>query len=204
MIIKTATFIKSCKILSQCTKPDKPEFAFIGRSNVGKSSLINTLTKNNGLAKISVKPGKTRLINFFLINDNTYLVDIPGLGYASVPKTLRLEWEKMIRNYILKRDNLMNLYYLVDSRLSPQEIDLEFINWCGLNQVPLSLVFTKTDKESQKVIQKNISTFNNKLLETWTSLPTFFATSSVSKVGIDKLTDHIEEVSKLFNYDENE
>jgi GTP-binding protein len=191
MIIKTAVFEKSSSKMSECPTGHRSEFAFIGRSNVGKSSLINMLTGRNGLAKISVSPGKTRLINHFLINNQWFLVDLPGYGYAKVSKSMKAEFSKIIENYILKSENLNCLFILIDGRLEPQENDLEFINWCGTNQVPLILVYTKTDKLALRDFNENRKKLESKLMESWEELPTSFVTSSVKKTGRDEILDFI-------------
>ncbi len=191
MIIKSAVFEKSSTKISECPTGHRPEFAFIGRSNVGKSSLINMLTGRNGLAKISVSPGKTRLINHFLINNQWFLVDLPGYGYAKVSKSMKAEFSKIIENFILKSENMSCLFILIDGRLDPQDIDIEFINWCGTNQVPLVMVFTKTDKLSLRDFNDNKKKVEAKLLETWDELPTSFVSSSVKKTGRDEILDFI-------------
>jgi len=191
MIIKSAVFEKSSTKISECPTGHKPEFAFIGRSNVGKSSLINMLTGQNGLAKTSVSPGKTRLINHFLINNEWFLVDLPGYGYAKVSKSMKAEFSKIIQNYIAKRENLSCLFILIDSRLEPQDNDLEFINWCGTNQVPLVLVYTKTDKLASRDFHENRKKMELKLSETWDEMPTSFSSSAVKKSGRDEILDFI-------------
>ncbi len=194
MIIKSAIFEKSSSKISECPTGHKPEFAFIGRSNVGKSSLINMLTGQNGLAKTSVSPGKTRLINHFLINNEWFLVDLPGYGYARVSKSMKAEFSKIIQNYVSKRENLSCLFILIDSRLEPQDNDLEFINWCGTNQVPLVLVYTKTDKLAARDFHENRKKMELKLRETWDEMPTSFSTSAVKKTGRDEILDFIHSV----------
>jgi len=191
MIIKSALFEKSSTKISECPTGHRPEFAFIGRSNVGKSSLINMLTGQNGLAKTSVSPGKTRLINHFLINNEWFLVDLPGYGYAKVSKSMKAEFSKIIQNYIAKRENLSCLFILIDSRLEPQDNDLEFINWCGTNQVPLVLVYTKTDKLASRDFHENRKKMELKLSETWDEMPTSFSSSAVKKSGRDEILDFI-------------
>lgn len=191
MIIKSATFEKSSSKISECPAGNRPEFAFIGRSNVGKSSLINMLTGRNSLAKTSVSPGKTRLINHFLINNQWFLVDLPGYGYAKVSKTMKADFSKIIENYILKSENLFCLFVLIDSRLEPQEIDVTFINWCGTNGIPLVIVYTKTDKLSAKDFSENKTKVETKLLETWEELPISFESSSVKKSGRNEILDFI-------------
>ncbi len=167
MKILNAEFISSYADVSKCPTPDKPEFAFIGRSNVGKSSLINMLTSSKKLAKISVTPGKTQTINHYLINSSWYLVDLPGYGYATVSKSTRAGFGVMIENYILKRENLTCLFILIDSRLPPQAIDLDFIEWAGSKEVPLALLFTKIDKLKHNELQKNFKLYQNTLLTRW-------------------------------------
>ena len=194
MIIKSAVFEKSSSKISECPSGHRPEFAFIGRSNVGKSSLINMLTGQNGLAKTSVSPGKTRLINHFMINEQWFLVDLPGYGYAKVSKKMKEEFSKIIQNYILKRENLSCLFILIDGRLEPQENDLDFINWCGTNEVPLVLIYTKTDKLPLRDFNTNKKKMEAKLLESWDELPTSFSTSAVKKTGRDEVLDFIHSV----------
>lgn len=195
MQIKSATFVTSNSNYNKCPDSPLPEYAFIGRSNVGKSSLINMLTGVNGLAKTSSKPGKTQLINHFLVNGDWHLVDLPGYGYARISKTAREQWQKMISGYMLNRKQLVCVFVLVDSRIPPQKIDLEFINFLGENGVPLCIVFTKSDKEKQKEIAKNINTFKQTLSEYWEELPTIILTSSVSKYGRETLLDYIEQIN---------
>ncbi|OWY25862.1 YihA family ribosome biogenesis GTP-binding protein [Sphingobacteriales bacterium UPWRP_1] len=196
MIIKTAEFVGSFVKLTQCPPPDKPEYAFIGRSNVGKSSLINMLTGRKGLAKVSVTPGKTQTINHFIINSNWYLVDLPGYGYAKVSKENRKKWEIMIQEYLVKRPNLQCVFLLVDSRIPPQQSDLDFANRLGTAQVPFVIVFTKTDDKKFDV--KNITAFKTAMLQTWETLPDFFITSAEKHRGKDELLFYIEEVNKQF------
>lgn len=196
MIIKNASFVVSNSDYRKCPDSNLPEYAFIGRSNVGKSSLINMLTNNKGLAKTSVKPGKTQLINHFLINGDWHLVDLPGYGYARVSKSSREVWGKMITNYFLHREQLISTFVLVDSRIPPQKIDLEFIDFLGRNGIPLSIVFTKIDKQSQRETQTNINLFKSTLSQTWEDLPDMFLTSSVSKYGRDKLLDYIDQINQ--------
>ncbi len=193
MEIKNATFIVSNSDFRKCPADGRNEYAFIGRSNVGKSSLINMLTRNKSLAKTSVRPGKTQLINHFLINNEWYLVDLPGYGYARISKTQRAAWQKMISDYILQRDVLVNTFVLIDSRIPPQRIDLEFISFLGRNGIPLAIVFTKVDKQNQSETARNVNAFKNVLLEEWEELPPMFLTSSVSGTGRDKLLAFIEQ-----------
>ncbi len=194
MIIKTATFVTSSTKNSQCPAPDMPEFAFIGRSNVGKSSLINMLTNQNKLAKTSGTPGKTQTINHFLINSQWYLVDLPGYGYAKVSKKMRATFEAFIRSYILNRENLACLFVLVDSRHEPQAIDVEFIRWLGEESVPFAIITTKTDKITPSVLAKNIEIYKTRLLEEWEELPPMFLSSSQKKHGRDEILNYIEDV----------
>lgn len=196
--IKTATFVISAANIRGCPKPTLPEYAFIGRSNVGKSSLINALTGRKKLAKISVTPGKTQLINHFLINENWYLVDLPGYGYAKSSKRDRASWDKMSEEYILNRPNLLSIFLLVDSRHAPQKLDLQFMEWMGENGISFNIVFTKTDKLSKHVAVKNIERYRSTLKETWEELPTTFITSSVKKSGVEDILSFIEETNKLF------
>lgn len=191
MIIKSASFLQSNTNVAKLPKADKPEYAFIGRSNVGKSSLINMLTGNNKLAKVSATPGKTITINHFIINNEWYLVDLPGYGYARTSKTTREKWGKMIREYLLQREQLTNVFVLVDSRIPTPRIDIEFINFLGQNGVPLTIVFTKTDKESQRVVMGNIRQMKQELSEVWGELPPMLLTSSATGVGRDALLDQI-------------
>lgn len=171
---------------------DKPEFAFIGRSNVGKSSLINMLTGQKKLAKTSGRPGKTQLINHFEINEKWYLVDLPGYGYARASKTSRSSWEKFIVEYLTGSKQLMNVFVLIDSRLEPQKIDLEFMNWCGEKSIPFSMVFTKVDKISSAILQKNTARYKKEMLKYWEVMPPVFITSSESALGKEKLLNYIE------------
>ena len=196
MIIKTAKFIISNTDHNKCPDSKSPEYAFIGRSNVGKSSLINMLTNHSKLAKTSGRPGKTQLINHFLINDEWYLVDLPGYGYARVSKESRAGWETMISEYLINRKNLFNVFVLIDSRLTPQAIDLEFVQWLGEHQIPFSLIFTKADKLSINKVQSNVSKFKKELLKTWESLPEIFVTSSVSQKGKEELLTYIDQINK--------
>ncbi|MCK4664357.1 MAG: YihA family ribosome biogenesis GTP-binding protein [Bacteroidales bacterium] len=196
MLIKTARFIISNVDVKKCPSAVYPEYAFVGRSNVGKSSLINMLTNNKSLAKISSKPGKTKLINHFLINNNWYLVDLPGYGYAKISKKERTLIGKIIKQYIEKRENLTCLFLLIDSRLKPQQNDMEFIEWLGINKVPIALVFTKTDKLSKYQLDSNITNFKNELLKQWEKLPQYFLTSAKTKKGKDEILNYIWEINK--------
>lgn len=192
MKINTAEYVISSPDFSKAPKPDKPEFAFIGRSNVGKSSLINMLADNHKLAKTSGTPGKTQLINHFIINSEWYLVDLPGYGFAKVSQSARNRWEQMIENYLRKRENLANVFVLIDGRHPPQKIDIDFINKLGKWEVPFSIVFTKSDKETQKTVSQNVKLFLGKLRESWQFLPQHFVTSATKKTGKEKLLGFIE------------
>jgi GTP-binding protein len=197
MKIKTVAFAISNTDLKKCPTDGKPEFAFIGRSNVGKSSLINLITGNKKLAKTSSTPGKTQLINHFVINDEWYLVDLPGYGYAKASKSLRSNWEKFISDYLMKRETLMNIFILLDSRLEPQKIDMEFINWCGEKQLPFVLVFTKIDKLSSSELQRNLAKFKKEMLKTWEEIPPVFTSSSISGFGKEPVLNYIEQILKI-------
>ena len=199
MIIHSATYIKSSAVLKQCPPPDKPEFAFIGRSNVGKSSLINMITGYNKLAKISGEPGKTRTINHFLINDKWYLADLPGYGYARVPAELRNKWIKSSREYILKRENLVSLFVLIDCRLSPQKSDIDFMEFLGRNQIPFTRVFTKSDKLTLNSLRKSIQKYNSEMLMNWETLPVTFIASAVKRSGRMEILDYIQESINKFS-----
>jgi GTP-binding protein len=195
MIIKEAEFIQSCTTVLRCPAPVFPEYAFIGRSNVGKSSLINMLVDRKNLAKTSATPGKTQLINHFLINKNWYLADLPGYGFAKVSKTEKAKWDLMIREYLLKRESLVNVFVLIDTRLEPQKIDLSFINWLGTKEIPFSIVFTKADKLSKAQALKQTEIFKKEMLKTWAALPPLFITSSEKKAGREDLLDFIESLN---------
>lgn len=195
MVIKTADFIKSSGKWQECPEPNKPEYAFIGRSNVGKSSLINAMMNRKDLAKTSQTPGKTQLINHFLVNENWFLTDLPGYGYAKVSKVQRKDFEKLITNYILNRKNLVNLFVLVDARHSPQKIDLEFIEWCGENGVPFSIVFTKADKLKPNAAVKNVEKYKEELLKTWEDLPEIYVTSAEKKEGTEEILHFIQKTN---------
>ncbi|HCE58133.1 MAG TPA: YihA family ribosome biogenesis GTP-binding protein [Prolixibacteraceae bacterium] len=195
MEIKDAIFITSNSDIKKCPPPNKPEYAFIGRSNVGKSSLINRLTNKKALAKISGKPGKTRLINHFLINKEWYLVDLPGYGYAEVPKKERLKWEQMIKRYILQRENLYCLFVLIDARHEAQKVDLDFMEWLGISQIPFSIVFTKIDKLKPAELETNLKIYEEKLFETWETLPVYFVTSAETGEGNEELLGYIEQLN---------
>ncbi len=192
MKIKSANFIVSNSDYKRCPTSDQPEFAFIGRSNVGKSSLINKLVNRKALAKISGKPGKTQLINHFEVNDNWFLVDLPGYGWAKVSKKSRGEFSRIIEDYLLNRQNLMNTYVLVDIRLEPQAKDINFINWLGENQLAFSIVFTKCDKLTRNKVNQSVVAFKNKMMETWDKLPEIILSSSVTGQGREELLQSIE------------
>ena len=183
-------------MVTMCPKDNKPEYAFIGRSNVGKSSLINMLTNHKGLAKTSATPGKTLLINHFIINNEWYLVDLPGYGFAKRSKKEVQKLEQMISGYILQREQLVNVFLLVDVRLEPQKIDLEFIQWLGDSSVPFAIVFTKADKLSASKVIQNVEAYKKVLSETWEELPPIFVTSSDKKQGREEVLDYIEQINK--------
>jgi len=199
MIIHSATFIKSSPTIKECPTQIKPEFGFIGRSNVGKSSLINMLTGWSKLAKTSVQPGKTRTINHFFVNDSWYLVDLPGYGYAKVPVKLREKWVRATEEYILKRENLVSLFVLLDTRHKPQLSDLEFMEFLGLNNIPFARVFTKSDKLTMTALENSINQYNSEMLKNWESLPVSFITSSVKGNGRDEILNYIEESMNNFS-----
>jgi GTP-binding protein len=192
MLIRTAEFVISNTDIKKCPSPDKPEFAFIGRSNVGKSSLINLLVNNKKLAKISTRPGKTQTINHFSINQAWYLVDLPGYGYAGVSRNTRKGWGKMIERYLLQRENLYCTFVLVDARHEPQPIDIEFITWLGEKGIPLAIVLTKADKLPKAQWPKSLQRFEKKLREQWEDLPPLFTTSSTLKRGRDEILGFID------------
>lgn len=194
MIVKTAEFIISNTEVSKCPNDGLPEFAFIGRSNVGKSSLINMLTGKKNLAKTSGTPGKTQLINHFLINEKWYLVDLPGYGYAKSARSNRSKWEKFIAEFLSKRQTLQNTFVLLDARLEPQKIDLEFMTWCGERQLPFSMVFTKIDKLSSSALQKNLARYKKEMLKYWEEMPPVFTTSSESAFGKESLLQYIDKI----------
>lgn len=196
MKIKSADFIISNTDVSKCPKDRIPEYAFIGRSNVGKSSLINMLMERKDLAKISGKPGKTQLINHFKINDSWFLVDLPGYGYAQVSKTKRKSFQSFIEEYFLKREQLVCTFVLVDSRHDPQKIDLEFMRFLGEHQIPFCIVFTKADKLGSSKLNKQIVSYKKKLLNTWETAPTSFITSSSNGFGRDEFLNFIDSVNK--------
>jgi GTP-binding protein len=199
MIIHSASFVKSSPTLRECPASANPEFGFIGRSNVGKSSLINMLTGWSKLAKTSVQPGKTRTINHFLINEKWYLVDLPGYGYAKVPVKLREKWVKETENYILKRENLVCLFVLLDSRHAPQQSDMLFMEFLGINQIPFARVFTKSDKLTRNELEKSIEKYNSEMLRRWEFLPATFVSSAINGGGRDEILNYIEESINNFS-----
>ncbi len=196
MEIKTAEFVISNTDIKKCPTDGLPEYAFIGRSNVGKSSLINMLTNRRGLAMTSSKPGKTLLINHFIINNEWYLVDLPGYGYATAGKSIREKLKSIIESYILYRNELTSLFVLIDCRHEPQQIDLEFMEWLGENGIPFSIVFTKVDKLSKSKLNENLKQYQEKLSEVWEELPPVFVTSSEKGQGRDEVLGYIEKVNK--------
>jgi GTP-binding protein len=207
MIIRKATYVISSPDVASCPKADKPEYAFIGRSNVGKSSLINMLTDIKNLAKTSATPGKTQLINHFVVESksaekspvlNWYLVDLPGYGFAKVSASQRKRWEKMIEGYLRTRETLVNTFILVDSRHEPQQLDLEFVNQLGAWGIPFSIVFTKADKETQKVVSANVKKFSEALLSTWEELPPIYITSAEKKQGRKAILTAITDMNEIY------
>lgn len=196
MEVKTAEFSLSAPMVTMCPKDNKPEYAFIGRSNVGKSSLINMLTRNRKLAKTSQTPGKTLLINHFIINNEWYLVDLPGYGFAKRSKKEMARLEQMINGYILQREQLVNVFVLVDVRLEAQKIDLEFINWLGQSSVPFAIVFTKADKLTKNKVEQNVASYKRVLEDTWEELPPMFVTSSESRLGREELLQYIGNINQ--------
>jgi GTP-binding protein len=202
MIVKSAEFVCSNTQISKLPPPVKPEYAFIGRSNVGKSSLINMLTGKKGLAKTSQTPGKTQLINHFLINENWYIVDLPGYGYARISKSKKEDWNKFIRTYLDKRESLQCVMVLIDSRLEPQKIDLAFCNWLGEKGLSFVLVFTKADKQSNLKTDQNIAKFKKALLTTFDAMPGYFVTSAENQTGRNEVLGFIDEVNRSFEIPE--
>jgi len=198
MVIKEARFIISSPRVNNCPKPVFPEYAFIGRSNVGKSSLINMLTNRKGLARTSKTPGKTQLINHFLINNEWYLVDLPGYGFANIPVSRKKAWDRLIQSYILQRKNLLCLFVLIDSRHRPQKNDLSFMEFLGLNKIPFVIVFTKTDKLTRDGLDHNMALYEKEMLRFWESLPPVFTASSVDRKGREEILDYIEEMNFRF------
>jgi len=196
--MQSSKFLISNTEWEKCPKPNKPEYAFIGRSNVGKSSLINMITDRKSLAKISGTPGKTQLINHFLINDNHYFADLPGYGYAKVSKKKRQKFQDFTLKYLKNRSNLMSLFVLLDSRIEAQIIDLEFMEYCGINKIPFVMCFTKIDKLNSSNLNKNMLNYKKRMLQTWESIPQVFMTSSVSSHGKENILNYIEQTNKLF------
>ena len=194
-IVKSARFIISNTDIKKCPQDGKPEYAFIGRSNVGKSSLINALTNHKKLAQTSATPGKTLLINHYLINNEWYLVDLPGYGYAKRSKSQNEQLEQIISSYVLDREQMTLLFVLIDCRHEPQKIDLEFFQWLGENGVPFSIIFTKADKVTKTILAKNIASYKAKLLEEWEELPPVFVTSSENGLGKDEVLGYISEIN---------
>lgn len=198
MKIKSAEFVVSNSEVSKCPDSKLPEYAFIGRSNVGKSSLINMLTERKSLAKTSGRPGKTQLINHFLINQSWYLVDLPGYGYARVSKSAKKTFQKFITAYFEKREQMICAFVLIDSRHKPQAIDLEFMQWLGEHQVPFCIIFTKADKLKPKALERNINDYQAEMLQTWTEMPQFFISSSTSGLGRDEILEYIDNINEQF------
>jgi GTP-binding protein len=199
--IKIAEFLTSSSKTEQCPEANKPEFAFIGRSNVGKSSLINRLAGRKALAKISSTPGKTQLINHFVMDNTWYLVDLPGYGYAKVSKKNREKFNHLIRNYFKHRANLVCAFVLVDCRHEPQKIDLEFMEWLGVNQIPMVIIFTKMDKVSSSQLQKNINAMRKEMLKVWESMPQYFITSAEKGNGTDELLNYIQSLASQISFE---
>lgn len=198
MKIKSAEFVISNSEVSKCPDSKLPEYAFIGRSNVGKSSLINSLTNRKDLAKTSGRPGKTQLINHFLINKSWYLVDLPGYGYARVSKSAKKTFQKFITQYFEKREQMLCAFVLIDSRHKPQPIDLEFMTWMGEHQVPFCIIFTKADKMKPKALERNINDYQAEMLQTWTEMPQYFVTSSANGMGSEDVLAFIQSINEGF------
>lgn len=199
MKISSAEFIISNTDIEKCPNPDKPEYAFIGRSNVGKSSLINMLCERNKLAKTSQTPGKTQLINHFLINEQLYFVDLPGYGFAKSSRQERNKWSKFTHQYLQTRPNLLYTFVLIDSRIKAQKVDLEFMEWMGKNRIPFVMIFTKIDKLSSSVLNKNLSAYKKELLKTWEALPPLILTSSATKIGKEDFWKLVEQTNESFS-----
>lgn len=197
--IKTVTFISAGNDPDKCPSPNLPEYAFIGRSNVGKSSLLNLIAGRKSLARISVSPGKTQTINHYLVNDAWYLVDLPGYGYAKVSKSLREKWTGFTSKYLMERPNLMCLFQLIDSRIEPQSIDLSFSNFLGQEKIPFVLAFTKSDKVTTNILNKNRTAYCKEMSKTWEQLPRQFITSAQNKMGREELLEFIQQTNLLFN-----
>lgn len=200
MQIKSAEFIMSNSIVAKCPPSRIPEYAFIGRSNVGKSSLINMLMQRKSLAKTSGRPGKTQLINHFLINKNWHLVDLPGYGYARVSKSSKKVFQKFITDYFLKREQLLCAFVLIDVRHDPQPIDLQFMEWMGEKQIPFNIIFTKADKLKPKALERHVELYLQKMLETWEEVPPYFVTSSADGTGREEVLNYIGEINESFDY----
>ena len=198
MIIKTIGFIQSVDHWNKCPNSPCPEYAFIGRSNVGKSSLVNMIANKKSLAKTSSKPGKTQTINHFLVNDSWYIVDLPGYGYATISKTMREMWVRMIEDYLINRENLQLVFVLIDARHDPQDNDINFINNLGELGIPYAIIFTKTDKISKTKLSENVDKFLNKLKETWEEMPASFISSAVDAVGREEILDYVESINKQY------
>ncbi|MCQ2214614.1 MAG: ribosome biogenesis GTP-binding protein YihA/YsxC [Bacteroidales bacterium] len=196
MIVSKSDFVKSSSAVDQCPTDNRWDFAFIGRSNVGKSSLINMLCNRIALAKVSATPGKTQLINHFLINDKFYIVDLPGYGYAKVSKSVKEDFQKIIKSYILERESMACLFVLVDSRHEPQKIDLEFMQFLGENGIPFAIIFTKADKLTEKQLAESLERYRTRMLEEWEEMPQYFVTSSAHSVGRDEVLNYIDSVCK--------
>jgi GTP-binding protein len=199
MNIKTAKYIISSPNFQKCPKPDMPEYAFIGRSNVGKSSLINALTNHSKLAMTSETPGKTKLINHFLINDSWYLVDLPGYGYAKMSKTDRVKLESMNRGYVANRPNLMCLFILIDIRHEAQKIDLEFLEWVAQKKVPMAMVFTKADKIKETLVERQVENYKEVMLQSWEEMPLYFITSAEKRMGMEGILELIVDTNETFD-----
>lgn len=200
MQIKSAEFIMSNSVVAKCPPSRIPEYAFIGRSNVGKSSLINMLMQRKSLAKTSGRPGKTQLINHFLINKNWHLVDLPGYGYARVSKSSKKVFQKFITDYFLKREQLLCAFVLIDVRHDPQPIDLQFMEWMGEKQIPFNIIFTKADKLKPKALERHVEGYLKKMLETWEEVPPYFVTSSADGTGREEVLNYIGEINESFDY----
>jgi GTP-binding protein len=199
MLVQSANFVISNTDVSKCPKANLPEYAFIGRSNVGKSSLINIICNKKNLAKTSSRPGKTQLINHFLINDNWHLVDLPGFGYARISKTQKKIFQKFTTNYFKQRKQLVSAFLLIDIRHEPQPIDLNFMQWLGENYIPFSIIFTKSDKLKPKAVERNVKEYSEKMLEThWEEMPSTFTTSSLNRTGGEEVLKHIQYLNKSF------
>jgi GTP-binding protein len=195
-MIKQARFLISNTDVRKCPSPDRPEYAFIGRSNVGKSSLINMLVGQNNLAKVSVRPGKTQLINHFIIDESWYLVDLPGYGYAKIAISVKEKFQKLISRYILERENLYCLFVLIDIRHDPQKIDIEFITWLGENNIPFAIIFTKADKLGKVTAAKNVAAYSQELKKLWDELPPILVSSSHDNTGREEIISYIENINK--------